>query len=97
MERNTKVKEQMTPEERITQLEQRLAFLEGRIASLEARGMPYGPIQQPYQPAPVSPYPNPLSPWNPPYTITCKMADGTTKDMTFTTPIMAQTNESTGK
>jgi hypothetical protein len=83
----------MTAEERITQLEQRLAFMEGRIASLESRGMVYGPIQQPYQPPTVSPWPNPNNPFNPPYTITCKMADGTTKEMTFTTPIMAQTND----
>lgn len=85
----------ITMEQRMIQLEMRMAQLEARIATLEARGMPIGP-SNPYQPFPVSPYPNPNSPWNPPYTITCKMADGTTKDMTFTTPIVAQTNESTG-
>jgi hypothetical protein len=82
----------MTPEERITQLEARIAQLESRIANQEAKNMTFGP-STPYQPNPISPYPNPLSPYNPPYTITCKMADGTTKEMTFTTPIVAQTND----
>lgn len=82
----------MTNEERMTLLEQRMAQLESRIATLEARNMTFGP-SNPYQPFPVSPFPNPNSPYNPPYTITCKLADGTTKEMTFTTPIMAQTNE----
>jgi hypothetical protein len=81
----------MTLEERMTLLESRIAQLEARIANQEAKNMTFGP-STPYQPNPVSPYPNPLSPWNPPYTITCKLADGTTKDMTFTTPIVAQTN-----
>jgi hypothetical protein len=83
----------MSDADRIAKLEERLAYLEGRVASLEGRGMVYGPINPPYQPPTVSPYPNPNSPWNPPYTITCKMADGTTKEMTFTTPIVAQTND----
>lgn len=80
-----------TIEQRMAQLEARVAQLEARIANQEAKHMTFGP-STPYQPTPVSPYPNPLSPWNPPYTITCKMADGTTKEMTFTTPIVAQTN-----
>jgi hypothetical protein len=83
----------MTIEQRMAQLEARVAQLEARIANQEAKNMTFGPgPSTPYQPTPVSPYPNPLSPWNPPYTITCKMADGTTKEMTFTTPIVAQTN-----
>ncbi len=81
-----------TMEQRMTQLEARIAQLEGRIATLEARGMVYGPVQVPYQPIPPNPWIQP-NPNIPPYTITCKMADGTTKDMTFTTPIVAQTNE----
>jgi len=82
----------MTLEERMTALEARIAQLEARVANQEAKHMTFGP-STPYQPTPVSPYPNPLSPWNPPYTITCKLADGTTKEMTFTTPIVAQTNK----
>jgi hypothetical protein len=81
----------MTDAQRLAQMEERMARLEARVANLEARGMTYGP-SNPYQPHPISPYPNPNSPWNPPYTITCKLADGTTKEMTFTTPIVAQTN-----
>lgn len=83
-----------TMEQRMAQLEARIAQLEGRIATLEARGMVYGPIQQPYQPIPPNPWTQPLypNPNIPPYTITCKLADGTTKEMTFTTPIVAQTN-----
>lgn len=79
----------MTIEQRMAQLEARCAQLEARVAQLEARGMQYGPVNPPYQPPAIPPnwYPN-----IPPYTITCKMADGTTKDMTFTTPIVAQTN-----
>ena len=80
-------------EQRVAALEARLAQLEGRIAMLEGRGMVYGPITPPYQPPTVSPWPDPNNPLNPPYTITCKMADGTTKEMTFTTPIVAQTND----
>ena len=81
----------MTMEQRMAALEARVAQLEARVANQEAKHMTFGP-STPYQPIPVSPYPNPLSPWNPPYTITCKLADGTTKEMTFTTPIVAQTN-----
>ncbi len=81
----------VTMEQRITQLEARIAQLEGRIASLEAKHITFGP-SNPYQPHPISPWPDPMSPHNPPYTITCKLADGTTKEMTFTTPIVAQTN-----
>ncbi len=81
---------QMTLEQRMVQLEARCSQLEARIATLEARGMTYGPL--PAIP-PTNPWPNFPDPrWVPPYTITCKMADGTTKDMTFTTPIVAQTN-----
>lgn len=83
---------QMTLEQRIAQLEQRLAFMEGRIAGLEAKNMTYGPIPN-WPPQPVAPSPWPNSPLQPPYTITCKLADGTTKDVTFTTPIIAQTND----
>jgi hypothetical protein len=81
----------MTIEQRMAQLEARCAQLEGRIAALEARGMTYGPI--PTIPSfPIGPtYPH--DPTMPPYTITCKMADGTTKEMTFTTPIVVQTNK----
>lgn len=80
----------MTLEQRMAQLEARCAQLEARVASLEARGMTYGPL--PSIP-PTNPWPNfPDPSWVPPYTITCKMADGTTKEMTFTTPIVAQTN-----
>jgi hypothetical protein len=75
-----------TMEQRMAQLEARVAQLEGRIASLEAKHLTIGP-SNPYQP--VAPYPYP---YNPPYTITCKMADGTTKEMTLTSPIVAQTN-----
>ena len=80
---------QMTLEQRMVQLEARCAQLEARIASLEARGMQYGPITYPVGPTTPSPY---TWPNIPPYTITCKMADGTTKEMTFTNPIVAQTN-----
>ena len=81
----------MTIEQRMAQLEARCAQLEARIATLEARGMQYGPI--PTIPSfPIGPtYPH--DPSMPPYTITCKLADGTTKEMTFTTPIVAQTNK----
>ena len=81
----------MTIEQRMVQLEARCAQLEARIATLEARGMQYGPI--PTIPSfPIGPtYPH--DPSMPPYTITCKLADGTTKEMTFTTPIVAQTNK----
>lgn len=78
----------MTLEERMAQLEARVAQLEGRIASLEARNMTYGPL--PVQP--VQPQPNPWlpkNPWEPPYTITCKMADGTTQEITLDGPIVA--------
>lgn len=77
----------MTPEQQIQTLLERIARLEGRVAMLEARGMPYGPIHEPVWPN------QPASPWDPPYTITCKLADGTTKEITFTSPIVAQTNE----
>ncbi len=79
----------MTNEERITQLEQRLAFMEGRIANLEAKNMTYGPLPviPPTNPAPPNWYPK--NPWEPPYTITCKLADGTTKEMVLNGPIVA--------
>lgn len=81
----------MTLEQQVESLQQRVAMLENRVAMLEARGMTYGPI--PTIPSfPIGPtYPH--DPTMPPYTITCKMADGTTKEMTFTTPIVAQTNK----
>lgn len=69
------IKQQL--ERRIAELENRLAMAEARIAGLESRGMVYGPITQP-------------NPWQPPFTVTCKLADGTTKDITFTSPIVAQ-------
>jgi hypothetical protein len=69
----------MTPEERITQLEQRLALAEARIAALESR---------PQQP-PTNPW-LPKNPWDPPYTITCKMADGSVQEMKLDGPIVAQ-------
>jgi hypothetical protein len=84
----------MTLEQQVESLQQRVAMLENRVAMLEARGMQYGPI--PTVPSfPIGPTtPNPYTwPGYPPYTITCKMADGTTKEMTFTTPIVAQTNQ----
>lgn len=79
----------MTIEQRMAQLEARCAQLEARVASLEARGMQYGPVNPPYQPPTIPPnwYPN-----IPPYTITCKMADGTTKTIDLQSPIVAQTN-----
>jgi hypothetical protein len=83
----------MTIEQRMAQLEARFAQLENRIANLEARNMTYGPL--PTIP-PTNPWPNQPwtpNPYGPPYTVTCKLADGTTREMTFTTPIVAQTNE----
>lgn len=74
----------MTIEQRMASLEARMAQLEGRIASLEAKNVTFGP-SNPYQPHPITPY-------NPPYTITCKMADGTTKEINLDGPIVAQTN-----
>jgi hypothetical protein len=83
----------MTLEERITQLEQRLAFMEGRVAALEAKNMTYGPL--PTIPAPTTPVNPwlPKNPWEPPYTVTCKLADGTTKEFTLDSPILAMTNK----
>ena len=80
----------MTIEQRMAQLEARCAQLEGRIAALEARGMTYGPI--PTIPSfPIGPtYPH--DPTMPPYTITCKMADGSIQTIDLTSPIVAQTN-----
>jgi hypothetical protein len=43
----------------------------------------------PYQPNPTNPWVQPY-PWYPPYTVTCKMADGTTRDITLDSPIVAQ-------
>ena len=85
----------MTMEQRMAALEARMAQLEGRIASLEARGMVYGPIQQPYQPIPPNPWVHPIqpNPAIPPYTITCKMPDGTTREIKLDSPIVAQTNK----
>lgn len=80
----------MTIEQRMAQLEARCAQLEGRVASLEARGMTYGPLPTfPVGPTTPSPY---TWPSHPPYTITCKMADGTTKTIDLHSPIVAQTN-----
>ena len=84
---------QMTLEQRMAQLEARCAQLEGRVASLEARGMTYGPVPTipsfPIGPTTPSPY---TWPNFPPYTITCKMADGSTKEINLSSPIVAQTN-----
>ncbi len=83
-----------TMEQRMTQLEARIAQLEGRIASLEAKHITFGP-SNPYQPNPAvpSPWPTPTyNPFGPPYTITCKMPDGTTKEIKLDSPIIAQTN-----
>ena len=83
----------MTIEQRMAQLEARCAQLEARIASLEARGMQYGPVPTvpsfPIGPTAPSPY---TWPNFPPYTITCKLADGTTKTIDLQSPIVAQTN-----
>ncbi len=79
---------QMTLEQRMAQLEARCAMLEGRVVQLEARNMTYGPL--PAIP-PTNPWPNFPDPrWVPPFTITCKMADGTTKDIKLDGPIVAQ-------
>jgi hypothetical protein len=83
----------MTMEQQIDAMAQRIAMLENRVAMLEAKGMTYGPL--PTIP-PTNPWP-PQHPWTPnpygpPYTVTCKLADGTTREMTFTAPIVAQTN-----
>lgn len=77
----------MTLEQQVESMAQRIAMLENRVAMLEAKGMTYGPIPIPNPYVPPTVWPN-----IPPYTITCKMADGSTKEMTFTTPIVAQTN-----
>jgi hypothetical protein len=82
----------MTSEERIAALEQRLAYLEGRVATLEAKNLTFGPL--PNIP-PTNPWPVPspsVYPWTPPWTVTCKMADGTVKEMTLNSPIVAQNN-----
>lgn len=75
---------QMTLEQRMAQLEARCAMLEGRIAQLEARNITFGPL--PSIP-PTNPWPK--NPWDPPYTITCKLADGTTKEIKLDGPIVA--------
>jgi len=49
--------------------------------------MTYGPL--PSVP-PTNPWPLPNYPWQPPYTITCKAADGTTHEMFLNGPIVAQ-------
>lgn len=79
----------MTLEERMTFLEQRVAQLEGRVAHLEAKNMTYGPL--PTMPAPTTPVNPwiPKSPWEPPYTISCKMADGTIQEINLDGPITA--------
>jgi hypothetical protein len=76
----------MTPEQRITFLESRIAQLEARIASLESKHLTFGPSPAP-SPWPKDPY---VYPWQPPYTVTCKMPDGTTKEITLDSPIVAQ-------
>jgi hypothetical protein len=45
----------------------------------------------PYQPTPTNPWTQPY-PWYPPYTVWCKTADGTVQEMTFTNPIVAQSD-----
>lgn len=77
----------MTDAERIAKLEERLAYLEGRVAHLEAKHLTFGPL--PTIP-PTNPWPTPNEPWNPPYTITCKLADGTTRELKLDGPIVAQ-------
>lgn len=74
----------MTLEQRLIATEARIAVLESRVAMLEARGMTYGPLPVP------APIPNPWPNFQPPYTITCKMQDGTTKEITLGGPIVAQ-------
>ena len=79
----------MTDAQRIAKLEERLAYLEGRVAHLEAKHLTFGPL--PSIP-PTNPWPKD-QPWVPPYTITCKLADGTTREIKLDGPIVAQTNE----
>lgn len=82
----------MTLEERMAQLEQRVAYLEGRVASLEAKNMTIGPGFNPPTTLPNIPPTNPwpkYEPWNPPYTITCKMQDGSTQEIKLDGPIVA--------
>ena len=67
----------MTLEERMAQLEQRVAYLEGRVAHLEATNI-----------SPTNPWPK-YEPWNQPYTITCKMQDGSTQEIKLDGPIVA--------
>ncbi len=64
-------------EKRIAELENQIKLLEARIRALESAGMRYG---QPLQPN---------NPWQPPYKITCKLADGTIKEMVLDSPIVA--------
>lgn len=76
----------MTNEElvnRIVQLEIQVALLTNRIDNLSRNQGPifYGPVNPPNQ------WPNP---GQPPFTITCKMADGTTKEIKLDGPIQAQ-------
>lgn len=81
----------MSDAERITKLEERIAYLENRVATLEARGMTYGPINPPSMPPVTNPWvPNPWPGYPNPYTITCKMEDGTTKEIKIDSPIVAQ-------
>jgi len=77
----------MTLEQMVDDLQRRVAMLESRVVMLEARNMTYGPL--PSVP-PTNPWPLPNYPWQPPYTITCKAADGTTHEMFLNGPIVAQ-------
>lgn len=83
----------MTLEQQVESLQERMAMLENRVAMLEARGMQYGPLPTipPTNPWPTQPWtPNPFGP---PYTITCKMADGSTQEIKLDSPIVACTNK----
>jgi len=80
----------------IESLTQQVKELTERVERAErANKLPYSPSPLPWvgPTTPVNPYPW-TQPWPsyPPYTITCKMADGTTKDITMTSPIVAQNN-----
>jgi len=72
----------MTLEERMTALEARMAQLESRMNQQEVSHRPYGPL--PTIP-PTNPWPN----FPNPYTVTCKLADGTTKEIKLDGPIYA--------
>lgn len=68
--------------EKLFELERKVAILQDRVERMNNNPPPpvfYGPINQPNQ------WPN----FGPPYTITCKMADGSTKEIKLDGPIVA--------